>query len=74
MDSAEDESAMMQPVLFEENRVAAESSWWLRGARVTHAGLCSSCVHTPYCTFLRFAGQTVIHCEEWSGETAAQGT
>ena len=65
---------MEQRVIFEESRVAAQSSLRLRGAPLTYAGLCSSCDHAPYCTFRRFAGQTVLHCEEWSGETVALGT
>ena len=66
--------AIDQPALVEKDKGTYERLWRPRGARVTYAGLCSSCVHAPYCTFLRFADQPVIHCEEWSGDTAAWET
>ena len=33
------------------------------------AGLCTTCVHAPVCTYPRRTGHSVLHCEEFEGET-----
>lgn len=33
------------------------------------AGLCTSCVHAPMCTYPRRDGQSVLCCGEFEGET-----
>ena len=63
-----------QSVLVEKDTGTSKRWWRAPGARATYAGLCSSCVHTPYCTFRRFADQAVIHCEGWSGDSAPRET
>jgi len=63
-----------QLVLVERDKVPIESGWPSPGVSCTHAGICSSCVHSPYCTFRRFTDQAIINCEEWSGESASSRT
>jgi hypothetical protein len=63
-----------QLVLVERAKVPLQSGCPSPEVPFTYAGLCSSCIHSPYCTFRRFTDQAIIHCEEWSVEIASCGT
>ena len=56
-----DEAAQARRASTRENRPMAGCG--------TPAGLCTTCMHAPMCTYPRRNGQSVLWCGEFEGET-----